>query len=153
MAWSDADDAFVREHYNRDLSASQIGVAMGRTKGSIIGRARILGLHQHRVDPSYSHYRPTVTSLLARPALAPRIVQTEKPKPKPKPVSIVPLGSISPWKTCQWMHGEPSERDFCGAATVAGSSWCAHHYEIVFNSRPPTDTAAQAEPLLLAEAA
>lgn len=161
MAWTDIDDDFLKAHYNRDLSASQIGDVMGRTKGQIIGRARILGLHQHRTDgdgkqldlelgPPLARCRPTVASLLARPAAAPNAVQITKVKPRSKPVSVLPLGSISPWKTCQWVIGDPAQRTFCGSKTVDGTSWCAHHYAIVFTTRAQAE---QAEPLPMAEAA
>jgi hypothetical protein len=38
---------------------------------------------------------------------------------------------------CQYLKGEPSERNFCGRETTAAarggpSSWCAEHYRVVF---------------------
>jgi hypothetical protein len=41
------------------------------------------------------------------------------PEPEPK-------GDTS--KGCRWMHGDATDRNFCGADVVRfGTSWCAHH--------------------------
>lgn len=40
--------------------------------------------------------------------------------------------------TCQWLEGEPRERNFCGDATQPGSSYCATHHARCFIKRPLT---------------
>lgn len=38
----------------------------------------------------------------------------------------IPLGPRH--KTCQWLHGEPEQRDFCAAPVKADSSYCETHH-------------------------
>lgn len=47
----------------------------------------------------------------------------------PKPVKRVNwfLKAGAPFTTCQWLEGEPKERNFCGDPSVPGKSYCARH--------------------------
>ena len=42
-----------------------------------------------------------------------------------------------PAKTCQWLHGEPAERNFCGEPVKCGSSYCAEHHAMVWQKPDP----------------
>jgi hypothetical protein len=53
----------------------------------------------------------------------------------------VPIKS-SPFRTCQYLHGEPKLRQFCGAPSVAGHSWCETHYIACHEQRKPESGAA-----------
>ena len=53
--------------------------------------------------------------------------QAKKPE---RLVGTAEFGGVTGW--CQWLEGEPKERNFCGARTNAGSSWCPDHYSRVF---------------------
>ena len=46
VPWTDADKQFLRHRWMK-LSASKIGVVLGRSKNSVIGEARRLGLPRH----------------------------------------------------------------------------------------------------------
>lgn len=39
-------------------------------------------------------------------------------------------------KTCQWLEGAPSDRNFCGKPALPRSSWCEEHHQVVFASPP-----------------
>jgi len=43
-----------------------------------------------------------------------------------------PRGSLTAPKTCQWLHGDPRDGNWCGAASVPGHPWCSNHYARVF---------------------
>ena len=36
--------------------------------------------------------------------------------------------------TCQWLDGEPKERNFCGAKAQPGSSYCPGHHRRCYKS-------------------
>lgn len=44
--WSEAQIAYLREHYNRDMSAAKIATHLRRSRNAVIGKAHRLGLHQ-----------------------------------------------------------------------------------------------------------
>jgi hypothetical protein len=62
--WTEEEDQFLRDHYRSGrssvhhkpgkpgLSAAVIGVELGKTKNMVIGRARHLGLHKKRTEPT-----------------------------------------------------------------------------------------------------
>lgn len=31
-------------------------------------------------------------------------------------------------RSCQWLHGRPADRDFCGEPVKEGSPYCAEHH-------------------------
>lgn len=88
-----------------------------------------------------------------------------EPKPKapkqPKPLAVIqeylkaprvkrsallqcdepePRGDVA--DGCRWMHGDATERNFCGAPTVRfGISWCHHHCARVWNPATPAQVA------------
>lgn len=43
--------------------------------------------------------------------------------------------SDSPFRFCQWIEGEPRDREFCGKPTYARTSWCRAHLARIY--RPP----------------
>ena len=47
--------------------------------------------------------------------------------------NIIPLCPAPPAKTCQWLHGEPRERNFCGERVKRGSSYCAEHHAVCWH--------------------
>lgn len=39
-------------------------------------------------------------------------------------------------RACQWLHGEPSERRFCGEAALPGMPYCAAHAKRAYIRHP-----------------
>lgn len=61
--------------------------------------------------------------------------KTPRPRDEPEPRGDVADG-------CRWMHGDASDRNFCGAPTVRfGISWCHHHCARVWNPATPAQVA------------
>lgn len=48
-------------------------------------------------------------------------------------VTAMPL---PPAKTCQWLHGESRDRNFCGKPSQEGSSYCHDHHAICWTKAP-----------------
>lgn len=44
--WSEAQIAYLREHYKCDMSAAEIATHLRRSRNAVIGKAHRLGLHQ-----------------------------------------------------------------------------------------------------------
>ena len=45
----------------------------------------------------------------------------------------------SPFRTCQWPHGEPGTKGFhfCGDSTLEGYSYCSKHVEMAYREPEP----------------
>lgn len=45
----------------------------------------------------------------------------------------------SPFRTCQWPHGEPATKEFhfCGDKTLEGYSYCPKHVEMAYREPEP----------------
>ena len=66
-------------------------------------------------------------------------------KPVTRPIPAPIAKKASPFKTCQYLHGEAKLRNFCGAPTVPGHSWCEAHY-IACHAKPePAERPAESE--------
>lgn len=55
--------------------------------------------------------------------------------PEPAPQGDVDHG-------CRWMHGDPLDRNFCGAERHKLTRYCAHHYARAYVETPPAKTKA-----------
>lgn len=134
--WNDADDADLRRMWDVEgLSSGDIGYVMGRSRNSIIGRVRRLGLQMRdntktapRIKPrkNYSQRprRAVVLKLLpeALPGdLRPLLGSAWEALPDVAPVALVDLES----SMCRWPIGEAKPYLFCGAH--ADGSYCAYH--------------------------
>lgn len=61
--------------------------------------------------------------------------------------SSVRLGEIgAPFSTCQWIEGEPRDRQFCGAPTQSRSSYCPTHHARCYQAPAVEADASQAQP-------
>jgi hypothetical protein len=133
----DEDDVLRREWGN--ISASQIGDLLGRTRNMVIGRARRLKLKLLRKPsprkrgPSWNaglkmvHDQPFQETLFAPPSLA---------------VSILDLGQLQ----CSYIEGD--DHLCCGQPAVNGKRWCSFHYRVVYR---PIDRNQRAKSSLAAE--
>jgi hypothetical protein len=110
------------------LSAAQIAAMLSAefkipiTRNMVCGRVWRLGLS----------VRPRPKS---RPKQAPSNVVPFVPKAKHDPNEPQPLGDVP--CGCRWLHGDASDRNFCGAPTTSIlTSWCHHHAARVWAPQP-----------------
>ncbi len=148
--WQSEWDDIMREHYKQPgkMSASQLGVTLGTTKGSVMNAARRLGLQDAGSRSGYARRthetRPKVqwAEMPAIPQLEPVLPVVMPPVPAvpviaaPKLAPYTP-STVSPWRKCQWIDDEQAtmESPKCGAACVPGHSWCSEHFDRVFVTR------------------
>jgi hypothetical protein len=121
VKWTSARDGFlmklVAAGLNREVIAAKLSARFGQrfTKNAVIGRSnRIKAAAEKKPGVYYriSDAKPRVAAV-------------------PKPDSVGNPGG------CQYMAGEPNERQFCGKQTVAAlrggpSAWCETHYRAVY---------------------
>lgn len=81
-AWSEADDARLRELLAENLSFAAIGKLMGRNKNSTIGRAHRLGIQTRDTKP--------ISVKKVKKDVAKAVVKLFPPKPAPEPVEAAP---------------------------------------------------------------
>jgi hypothetical protein len=100
-----------------------------------------------RHDPGDSFYRlkdgtearvTKDTIPFERPNMEPRPIPQVRgvtplsPKTAPEITTIRRIqadqGPLPPARTCQWLDGEPRDRNFCGEPSQPGSSYCAEHH-------------------------
>lgn len=119
--WSRYEDQFLTKNWPTH-TATQIGEALSRSKGSIIGRAGRLGLakkgnrnHQKVVD-------------------VPKVIKSS-PKPRPQPEKApdrtkgCTLMHLVPQQCRAIISGSGENAVFCPKQKKAGSSYCAGHHE------------------------
>lgn len=151
--WSDEHIQVLREQWDKGLSGSQIGAMIGKTRCSVIGKARRLNLP--RREPRNGHMAGTVLSKRPRKPPPPR---GAKPSPdkkvfkhlKGKPVSpkhypaAVPLTDKPPIgimqlrrNSCRAIvgHGPDGLAVYCGDETFQGKSFCEGHCAMYYTYR------------------
>jgi GcrA cell cycle regulator len=87
-AWSDADDARLRELIAENLSYAAIGALIGRNRNACIGRAHRLGIQVKGTRP--------ITAKLVKQDVQRAIVKLFPPKPRPAPKAKAPAPAPAP---------------------------------------------------------
>jgi len=145
--WTSQEICTLKEMWSDGHFASAIGEAVGRTKNSVISKARSLGLEARpspigRVGPSGRKKRlrhkekvdyGAGTMLRDLPKFA------EPPARKGECLRPIAGG-------CQWIVSEPTADDACKCAepSLPNSPYCAEHTAQCYNKRPrPSEEARQ----------
>jgi hypothetical protein len=116
---TDANVALARRLWDEGLSARLIGLAVGCTKGAIVGFAHRAGL-QPRSSPIVHRVVVPRVRRAAPPASSPAAAPVFVPRPR----------------QCQFIEGDdPRTWRMCNAATEGGP-WCAQHRAVVFTPAP-----------------
>lgn len=135
-AWSEQDDARLRELIAENLSYAEIGALMGRNKNSCIGRAHRLHI-QREVRATH---KKTVAKAVAKAVEA---LFPPQPAPAqdntPQPLYEQPEASTTPFGVprtlmglqahhCRWpVSGERAETLFCCAKREGLRPYCQEH--------------------------
>lgn len=135
--WTDRRVALLRRHYGKDKSASEIAEMVGISRSTVIGKARRLGLSVTR-EVRREHMARAQLRRYGKRQLTPGKVALVQPKIRKRrsppgslpntTLGITPGFQVPAPLRCQWLHGEPHDRNFCGDPAQPGSSYCpAHH--------------------------
>jgi len=159
--WSDERVELLRKLWTEGLSASQIAAELGGvTRNAVIGKVHRLGLsgraksatpaasRPRKAAPTRSPSHPMAqpsgqtvvrgnTALAAAPELETEAVPQEQFQPQED--VVVPLServTIMELREamCRWPMGDPTTPDFrfCGARSLLGMPYCAHHARIAY---------------------
>ncbi len=116
VAWPASDDAVLRAEYLKGTRAAAIGKMLGRTKGSVIGRASRLNLEHQAGDSRLARHRH----------YSPILGRTDETPPSNR---------------CQFPRGQAPDYDFCGATIRIGSPYCEEHCVVAYRGRDYTPAA------------
>lgn len=148
--FTEAQDAFLRAHYNRDMTTRAIAGELGKGQSAVLHRAKRLGLAKPCGERGANFRKPGKPSRIAKPRGA-REALTPKPPAKRQTRRVrrqqaaasemrlrkklgmptyslnvrrlsTAVGQGPRFKACQWIEGEPTadESCKCGEPTVAG---------------------------------
>jgi len=137
--WTEREDQILKEYWGKKI-CQEIGDKIGRTKNSIIGRAKRIGLEKLKsVDtrprkdrnPQNGYTKGTLKrGECRRVRRKPTILETPLPG-YGKKIGIFSMTG----HTCRWVmddRGEDGLATMCGHYAEAGHSYCSKHEEVVF---------------------
>jgi hypothetical protein len=145
--WTQNEDVKAYDYWKDGLSATETGLRMGKTRGSIIGRWSRLGLtkaskpataKQPKPKPKRVRRRPQPISPIQKFLRGPP-TQPDTPKSAllstyaPEPLRI-PFMSIREGQ-CRDICGHDGLALFCGHPTIEGTSYCGFHCRMNFQHR------------------
>lgn len=146
--WNDARVERLQYLWQLGWSAALIAKDLGHlTRNAVLGKIHRLGISERpngfKQHPNCHRRRNPLTPyekaqrqkrrITIRQARAPQVIPVIKlVQPESKRLTLFDLTPTS----CRWMHGEPSESNFCGQEVVEGHSWCAYHVRLVY-TKPP----------------
>jgi hypothetical protein len=146
-AFSEAEDAIIRDGVLEGLSYASIAekIGRGKTRCSIIGRGRRLGLSnserpakprvaKDRAPHIAAKRRTPVPALPAKPVERVAIVEKFEPE-------LVPIDALTP-TICRWPcwaddASHLAEKLYCGAEVPPGQPYCAFHKAKLVGRREP----------------
>jgi GcrA cell cycle regulator len=158
-AWTDADDARLRELIAENLSYAAIAPLIGRNRNACIGRAHRLGIQVKGTRPITVRkvkqdvaravvklFPPKPATEAKAPAPEPAPVQDNRPQPRYEQPEASTTAFGKPRKLidlephhCRWpVSGERADTLFCCAdREVMTRPYCAEHHIVAW--RPPAD--------------
>lgn len=136
--WARVDEDELRRLFDERLSAGRIGLLIGRSRSSVIGKLNRLGLKRGDTPtqgigkrsraPRKPVKLPPARAWLRKQEPAPKVVPF-KPREPEKPLQPLNVGvyDLTPVH-CRWpVSGEKEHTLFCGRPRVTGSSYCGPH--------------------------
>jgi GcrA cell cycle regulator len=156
--WTTEEDAQLTDMLAKGLSATQIGMALHRSRNAVIGRTHRLEHAGKVLTRSRGPLKPpgtrkyaarTMRNPLPQPAAKPQgqavksilslaevkaapVVKEPPPPPDTKPVSILRVTG------CRYAVTDDKPHRFCNAPLKEGSSYCEHHHYRCYDGLPHT---------------
>lgn len=140
--WTDEDDARLRQLIEEHLSYAQIGEIVGRSKGSCIGRAHRLGIHNSKTKPmpkkKVAEAVSKAVSVLFPPRPAPVQDNRQQPlyaQPEASTTAFgrpVTLMGLQPHHCRFPVSGEGAATLFCAAVKAGTKPYCSDHAALCY---------------------
>lgn len=171
--WTEARIAYLRKRWGQGATASTIARELNEKFGGFVSRNAVIGKSARigltgRASPksrdpaaTAAKRQRTIAGNRQHGGAAKRVAAVReaslRPAPLPAqsaaPIAVKPVSrpipapiakKASPFRTCQYLHGEAKLRNFCGAPAAPGHSWCEAHY-IACHQKPQQPSAADQE--------
>ena len=149
--WGDSELRLLRQLWRDGMGTREIGQRLTRSKNSVIGKARRMGL-EPRPSPLGVHPgqplpapRPRPQPSPPRPRLEPQqkcAMGRRPPAPPPPAPPQPPAAPSSDVRQCMWPTSDGRPWTFCGAACVPGRVYCLAHCRIAYHPRYRLEAAA-----------
>lgn len=128
--FTDEEIAAVARMWADGKTSTQIAAALGRTKNAVCGRIHRMKLparHGGRINSRLAGHVPQEEPLM-RDDL-PILLQLPR---RSNRAYLFRLTGDTAWqpKECQFINGDPRERDFCGDPVAPGSPYCPKHHSV-----------------------
>ena len=141
IKWTQEQDDYVKEQY-RSISASAIGLRLGKSKSAVIGRAYRLGLGRpysevfgELATHSPYRYKPRKSASTDHKRGSEHFYRGVKAMPFIEASdAVAPLNGVGVkiWDLrdghCRWVIGDPKDLTFCGHDKHGKSSYCNTHF-------------------------
>lgn len=140
MNWSEAQKSQLRDLWAKDLSAKQIATEMncGISKNAVIGMSHRMELPMRRIKSGKPVDKSKEPPKRKIKKVNPNWVERTTIAPAHLPALEGPIGGVSlrdlAKGRCHAITGVlalpdgSSEPAYCGATSVPGKAWCAHHF-------------------------
>jgi len=140
--WTEEMDAKLIRLREGGFTTVEIAPELGVTKNSVCGRINRLGLSKSEDNP-IKPLTPEEKAAKVKDKHR-RDSQRYKMREKKRKAAIKRLYLDEPTAKgdtggCQFLHGEPTERNFCGHDRRKGSSYCDHHHSRCYISGSAMD--------------
>lgn len=143
IKWTQEQDDYVKEQY-RSLSASAIGLRLGKSRCAVIGRAYRLGLGKPYAEVfgelatnSPYRYKPRKSASDDHKRGSKHFYRKVKAMPFIEASDLMaPLNGVGVkiWDLgsnhCRWVIGDPKDLAFCGHDKHGKSSYCPTHFSL-----------------------
>ena len=123
--WTESRLAKLRELWDKKLSISKIGEALGVSRNAIAGKAHRLGLEKRQ-----SPIKPSIKKIESSS-------EWNEKNLGPKPLRIILRNLEWSRSKCLWPSGDPKSIDFkfCGDAVLSGKPYCLKHCALAYNNK------------------
>ena len=134
LEWSADHIRVLREMFHEGRHGSEIASELGRSRDSVIGKLRRLGLKRGKSQPvkrkeTRFSLASTVNPTDNGSRRAPYVPKADEEQPE-RLSCLFDLEANS----CRWPFGDPRQPDFgfCGADRKPGSSYCRTHHAVAY---------------------
>jgi GcrA cell cycle regulator len=132
--WPEEDDERLAALWEEGVSGRLIGVALKRSRGAVLGRARRLGLSPRPVPVAFMQDVERIPKQVPHVVVQKVLLPVPAPPGPPKrklSLWLVPTGVV---RECQWPHGTPGQASFylCGDPSFPCRPYCERHCRRAF---------------------
>ena len=141
MEWNKINEELLEKLIREGKTYKEIAALFMVSRNTIIGKSRRMNFESvyREVQFGSAEIKSGREKLLARPIKSSRersravsMTRIFRMSSRIQRDSTPEKKHLSNTETCQWLHGEASERNFCPNKAEAFSAWCPEHRVVVY---------------------